>query len=470
MVVLTVLCVTPIMTMAYDEVTEISITVGFWGEDGYVKTKVSLSDLAGACGTHQELYTWINRGSSPGITEAEGIYISDVMDYCGIDSSAIYYYNFHTTDAATYANSNQQWTKDQLFGSRYSYAECFMTALGDYESDPEDYMAYPESHYTIDDFFDFKERKYTKEAWNNRYRVEPMLALKTRSTKWSSYVPASKLDFSHLNNGGRPILMFGQAGRNDITRDLMAQMVDSIHIWFNGHPDIDLESEDTSGKVGDAKQYHVSVDTPDDYLTEEVKKRLIVKSSNEDVAKADQDGNITITGKGTAQITVEYNSMTYDSITITGNADESGSGNGSGTSSGEGNGSSKGDSEDNGSGEGSMSDSKSSGKNASKGESSESAEKIQQVNRASAQQESSKTQTGSAGGAASGSGDDNVKVYKISEAEDTYIQSTISKKLIYALWAAGWSLLILGAVIETAYFRGQIYWADKMRRKYKHYE
>ena len=54
--------VVPIQSYAYDEVTEVSVTVGFWGDEEYVKDTVSLSTLASACGTHREIYTWISNG------------------------------------------------------------------------------------------------------------------------------------------------------------------------------------------------------------------------------------------------------------------------------------------------------------------------------------------------------------------------------------------------------------------------
>ncbi len=86
---------------AYDEVEDIKVTVGYWGGKDYVKKEVSLSELESACGVHQQVYTWINAGEAPGTTEAEGVYISDIMDYCGVNRSSVYYYNFYTVDAAT---------------------------------------------------------------------------------------------------------------------------------------------------------------------------------------------------------------------------------------------------------------------------------------------------------------------------------------------------------------------------------
>ena len=68
---------------AHDEVNDIKITVGYWGGKDYTKKEVSLSKLASSCGTCRRIYTWINAGNAPGVTEAEGIMLSDIMQYCG---------------------------------------------------------------------------------------------------------------------------------------------------------------------------------------------------------------------------------------------------------------------------------------------------------------------------------------------------------------------------------------------------
>lgn len=470
--------------LAYDEVNDISITVGYWGDTDYTKADVSLSELASACGTDRQVYTWINQGNNPGTTEAEGIYLDSILAYCGIDPSYVYYYNFQSTDSATYAYSNQQWTNDQLMSGRYTFRPCFETAIADFNTDRVDYMKNPERHYTIDDFFDFNDRKYKNEAWNQREEVWPMLALKTKSSSWQGYTPASSLDFSGLQSNGKPILMFGQAGKNDITRNLMVQMVKGIHIWYSGSPQIELKAEDTEGQVGDTKQAVLSVWTPDDFLTGQILGQVELKTSNGAVAEVAQDGTVTIKGEGTADITAVYHGKTYGSVTVTGRGEdtpedpEDGSGEGDGSSEGDGDGSSQGDGDKDGSGEGSGntksgkgdSDSSSKGSKVSDGGSKTSLSTDKSTAQAAAQrsgQAARAQRQGSAGGAASGSGDDHVKVYQISAADDVYVESRISPQMSKWLWAGGGASVGLGLLIEGLYFRGQVAWTRRAKRIYE---
>ncbi|MBQ6582970.1 MAG: hypothetical protein IJH77_03975 [Mogibacterium sp.] len=486
-------------TEAHDAVNSISISVGFWGDTGYVKKEVSLSELASACGTHREIYTWINAGDSPGTTEAEGIYLYDILDYCGINSGAVYTYNFYTTDAGTYANSNQQWTNSQLFGTRYTYRACFETALEDYNQDREDYLKNPEGHYTVDNIFDFSGKKYTDDAWNNREAVEPMLALKTKSSNWKGYTPASGLDFSGMDANGRPILVFGQTGRNDITRNLMAQMVTKVHIWYDGSPTITFEADELDGEIGEAGTYQVTVSTPDSFLSEKVLENLKVESSDSSVAEVLDDGTIRITGEGTAEITASYGGKVYGKVTATGKKPEEpeepevpadGSGTGTGTTTGEGTGSSTGANTGTGTGTGSVDkDAKGSGSSSSStkdtpkntprkpqnsGSHSVTTQKPATVTQSGTKpdtaQQQAATQQGSSGGAASGSGNSNIKVYEISAADDVYVESVIDERVRIAVWIAAILALIAGASAETWYYRGQIHWVQQAQKAYKKYE
>ena len=463
--------VIPLNAYAYDEVTEVSVTVGFWGEEEYVKDEISLSTLASACGTHREIYTWISNGSSPGTTEAEGIYILDILDYLGVDTGSVECLNFYTRDAATYTGSTQQWTTGQLFGSRYSFSDCFLAAVEDYNDDREDYMKNPESHYTINDIYDFSNKKYSNDAWNNRYRVEPMLALKTRSATWKGYTPASSLNFSGLASNGKPILIFGQAGKNDITRNLMAQMVTKIHVWYEGSPDIRLESTDTEGKVGDTKVYNLTIATPDDFLSEKVADKVKVESSDESIAKVNEDGTITITGEGSVQLNAVYNGKTYSSITITGKGEEDegeGSGEGSGSSEGSGDGSSSGANTGEGAGTGSdTNNSQGSGDSTSNQKKNNTSNKTNSVSLKNDNNTAKAQQQGSAGGAASGSGDNKIKVYTISEAEGVYVERETSKGVAITLILLGALSVGLGTVAEVFYFRSQVYWIEKAKRIYE---
>ena len=435
---------------------------------------MSLSTLASACGTHREIYTWISNGSSPGTTEAEGIYLLDILDYLEIDAGYIECFNFYTQDAATYTGSTQQWTTEQLLGSRYSFADCFLAAVEDYSQDREDYMRNPERHYTIDDIFDYSKKKYSDDAWNSRYTVEPMLALKTRSSTWKGYTPASNLNYSNMDSNGKPILIFGQSGRNDITRNLMAQMITKLHVWYSGSPDIQLEAQDTEGKVGDKKTYTLNVSTPDEFLSQKIAEQVEIKSSDDTVAKADKNGTVTITGEGTAQITATYKGQVYGSITYTGNGkaddeeEDNGSGNGSGSSEGSGGGSSSGANTGTGAGTGTdTNSSQGSGDSSSNHSRSNDSNKAKNISLATDKKAIEAQQKGSSGGAASGSGNSKIKVYTISEADDVYVERETDRHIALAVVLLGALAFGMGTVGEVFYFRSQVYWIEKAKRIYE---
>ena len=309
---------TAMLVYGYDAVEELSVTVGYWGGKEYTKKEVKLSELKKACGTYQEIYTWLDGNNNPGTIEAEGILIGDIMDYCGIDTGSVYYYNFYTVDSATYSNAMQQWTQDQLFGKRYTFKTSFQKAYEDYLEDKNDYARNPEAHYTIQDFFDFEKNTYANEAWSQREAAAPMLALKSKAAKWSGYTPPTKLDFSGMTDTGKPILLFGQAGKNDITRDLMAQMVNKVHIWFEGTPEITLEAPDLSDEIGSKTKTVVKVNTPDDYLSKSILDEIELVSSDPNVAEVDADGSIVIKGEGNAKISAIYNGTVYGSFSANG--------------------------------------------------------------------------------------------------------------------------------------------------------
>ncbi|MCU6763289.1 Bacterial Ig-like domain (group 2) [uncultured Roseburia sp.] len=336
----------------------VSITVGYWGGKEYTKKIVSMDELEANCGTNQVIYTWIDNLPAAGTTEAEGVYLRDVMDYAGIDMSSVLYYNFYTTDAGSYDGAWEQWSNDQLFGTRYSFASCFQQAVDDYLADPEDYRANPEAHYKVSDFIQDSDKRgeveYLQEAWDNRESVEPMLMLKGHSMRWNGDGIASYLDFTEMKSEERPCLMFGQKSRTDTGRSKMAKLVEKIHIWFDGYPTITSNSADLEGEIGSKQQVTATVQSPDEFLSQEIAKDLEWVSSDKDVAVVDADGNVTIVGEGTAKISAKYNGKAYFSVGVsgTGNGTEDGDGSGTGDGSGDGDGSGTGDGSGDGDGSG----------------------------------------------------------------------------------------------------------------------
>ena len=459
---------------AYDEVNDLSFTVGYWaGNKEYTKKKVSLSELASSCGTHREVYTWIANGSTLGSTEAEGIYLSDILEYAGIDRHSVFYYNFFTSDGSSYQGAAKQWQESQLFASRYSCADSLKKIVKDYNKDPSDFMENPERHYTLEKVFDYESKQFSSEAWDDRREVQPMLALRTKPAKWSGYAPASYLDFSGLGTSGKPVLIFGQAAPNEITRNLHAQMVNKVHIWFEGSPSITLKATDLKGKVGSKKKVTVQVDTPDDFLTQQIAKDVVLSSSNTKAAKVSSEGTVTFTGKGTAEIKATYDGKTYGTLTATGEGGsgsedsddpddqgndpddgdkpDNGDGNGTGTTSGDGDGSGSG---------------KNNGEGASTGEGDSNASgsgrgKISIDGTGTAKMQ------GSAGGAASGSGEDARKVFEISAADKELKESVAGSKLFKWIIIVAGIAVLCGITGQSVYYRSQIKWTERAKRTYE---
>ncbi|MBR6444796.1 MAG: hypothetical protein IKS63_05155, partial [Firmicutes bacterium] len=446
---------------AYDEVNRVSFTVGYWaGNKEYTNKEISLSELASACGTHQQIYTWIANGSTVGTTEAEGVYISDILEYVGIDRNSVYYYNFFTSDGSSYQGAAKQWQEGQLFGTRYSCAKAFKKIIKDYNKGGNDVVENPEKYYTLDNVYDYDNKRFSSDAWDNRSVVEPMLALRTKGSKWKGYTPASWLDFSGLGTAGKPILMFGQAQPNEITRNLHAQMVNKVHIWFEGSPTITLKATNLKGKVGSKKKLEVQVNTPDEYLTEQVIKDLSFSSSNKKAAKVSSDGTVTFTGEGAADISVEYDGKVYDTLTATGQGsgddpekpdepddpddpddpedDDNGDGNGSGTTSGDGDGNGG---SDHGSGS-----SSGAGDNNADGSSNGSISTDGKAN--------IKPQ-GSEAGEASGSGQKANKVYEISTSKEALAESIKGSKLFKWIMLLAAIAIICGGTGQAIYYRSQ---------------
>ena len=460
---------------AYDEVTSLSITVGYWGGTEYVKNEVSLTDLESALGTRRAVYTWINAGNTPGATEAEGIYLYDLMNYFGIDMNSVYYYNFYTVDGGSYDGAAKQWTYDQLFCPRYSYEDAFYQAIYDYQADPDDYMENPARHYTVNDFFDFASHSYTEDAWNNRKEVEPMLALRLRPSQWNGYIPASYLDFSSLTTTGKPVLLFGQAGTNDITRNLQAQMVYKIHIWFNGSPQITVDPTDLSGEIGASQGVMVQVSTPDSFLSQKVLEDLQYISSDDSIAQVDSNGTVTFRKEGNATITVMYAGQVVGTVGASGigngdddtSPDGGGSGDGSGSSDGSGSGSGSGSGKNSGTGTGTGSrNAQGSGASATSRRSAASTSKnASKASAASAQDGSG--QKGSAGGSASGGGGSNGPVYEISPAMEQLMESPVTNRLLrWVLLVVGLALLT-GAVVQAVNYNSEVSWVNRAKKVYE---
>ncbi len=327
-------------TFAYDDVTDVVITVGYWGDTKYEKADIFLETMESELPIHQEIYTWINSKPGCGTTAAEGVYLSDLLDYADINMEAVQSYNFFTMDGSGYAQIEKQWTNEDLFGDRYTFLSCFRRAIEecpDREDEDAwtDYIANPQNYFRISNFF--SNGSYLSTAWQEREEIEPMLALRINSVNWDTYPPEEDpFDFSRTVTTGMPELLFGQSTLDEKSRQYMAQMVCRIHIWYGGSPTIVSDTASLEGETGDTVQIGLQVTTPDDYLTQMVRQNITWTSDDESVATVDSYGNVTFVGEGEATVYASYGSIASVSVPVSAaeKTDDEGSGGDSGDESG----------------------------------------------------------------------------------------------------------------------------------------
>ena len=518
---------------AYDSVTELQITVGYFGDPVIAeKGSISLDELEDACGVHQEIYTIIKgqQSGTPATVEAEGIYMSDIIDYIeeeyDVDVSQVDWLNLPTQDAS-YAESTSSWSINDLLGTRFTMKEAFLQAVEEYEAaeDKEEYIRNWEGHYTVQNIFDFSNDCYTDEAWNRREPVYAMLALQKKSSTWSgnSYAPQSNLSFSGLDTNSTPTLFFGQASASEQTAFRQANLVRGINLQYSGTPDIRV-TESVEGEV-DTTETIVSVSTPDDDLTEVVRQKLVYESSDPDAVSVDENGNIKILKEGSASISVSYNGKIVGQTGVSGKAakepeepeepeepdkpsdkgDGSGSGDGSGDS-GSGGGSGNTDGQGNNSGNngggqsatgngasgdggstgtdrsglsGTESGGTSSGTGTSVSETDNAARSVVPTGGVASGQSTQQSalaaeREGAAGD--TGGGDNaetvpsNQKMYEITPNQQVFsaaVNGAVDNRLLKKALLVGLIAMVIGVFAESWYYRNQTMWVKRAKRIYE---
>ena len=298
----------------------LEITVGYEGGKAYTKQTISLDETTeNKIDMQKQIYTWIDETKSCGTTEAEGIYLTDLLKYAevkGTDSIKAYSFVMPQEDE-TEEYVVVDITDKELFEGesteRYTVSEAYRQALNDYNNcdDKDVYLNDPDNYYTIQDIYDasFGKKEYTESAWKLRNAVEPMLALRFRTDYWTAgQVPPTALKYDSLKDADGPVLLYGQASKNDINKTEKSQVITKIQIWFEGEPDISLTDKNLKGEVGSTGTVTVNVNAPDDTLKEKITSELKLQSSNESVATVDQTGKVSFKKKGSTIISVVYDS------------------------------------------------------------------------------------------------------------------------------------------------------------------
>lgn len=300
-----------------DAVTDtLSVYVGYYGGPYYCKHTYHWSDLddlyGGAMDTHKAAYTYYS-GTRAAVDSARGFYLSDFLQYAGVDMNSIASLDFYTKDHTT--GAYRTFTKYSLLDApRYYFPNL--------AASEDTGKLYPRNGGSL---------------WDGAQRVETMLALEDN---WEWDVEGS--NFTAPSTSSRFRLLFGQLTPKESMTSAAAKYVYAVYVTFSGTPQLTTKEPNLSLKVGSDYQMTVGVSAEDDLLTAYVKKNIRWRSSDSSVLSVDGGGKLAVKKAGTAVVTATFGKS---SVSVTVKVDGSGTvtagggtGNGTGSGSGAGNG------------------------------------------------------------------------------------------------------------------------------------
>ncbi|MDO4552263.1 MAG: Ig-like domain-containing protein [Bacillota bacterium] len=273
----------------------ISVYVGYTGGPYALKATYSWRDLddlyGGALPTVQEVYSYYG-GDWTAVDSARGIYLTDLLEYAGVDMSSVHSLAFYTDDQTSGAFTS--FTKAELLDRpRYYYPN-----LAANEETGEVYA------------------RNGGDVEEGAVQVQPMMALEDN---WEKNGIGE--NFSSLSPSSRFRLLFGQAEPTERRTSQAAKYVNSIYVTFHGVPVFGAESN-LDAKVGSDYQVTVNISAADSFLEQYIQENLVWSSNNTDVVEVDLYGNLTVKESGTAEITVSYGDVT-ETVSITVGGEES---------------------------------------------------------------------------------------------------------------------------------------------------
>ncbi|HWQ42093.1 MAG TPA: Ig-like domain-containing protein [Desulfosporosinus sp.] len=248
----------------------LTIKVGYYGEPYVIKKVFTLSDFNALPQVHQA-YTFIDAMPAVVIDSViKGVKLSDVLASAGIDINSVQIFNFWTNDINQKAY--QTLTKSFLYAPR-SYYPNLPTHW-----DEENALALPG-------------------AADGAVPVEPVLAA---IDNWRRFATAP--DFDDPDNSTRFRLMFGQVDTVTQTASRSAKWINAIEVQLGGTSPkgVSLDKSTVNLKVGSTFTLTANIEAADPTTD----KRVTWSSSDPTVAKVDENGQVTIVGQGTANITV----------------------------------------------------------------------------------------------------------------------------------------------------------------------
>lgn len=276
---------------------KLTISVGYFGGPYYQKAVFTEEQLR-ALGTVKADYTFIDNMPSVVIDHVEGVRLADVMDAAGIDINSIQSFNFWTNDKK--GGYYTSLTKSELIDTpRYCY-------------------------YSLPDNFDAETGTGNASAGDIKERVETVLAL---GDNWLRCIAGGEFgsDYMNLNTYTRYRLIYGQTDTHTRTANSSAKWIHTIEVTLGGTPTVSLSDSSLEGKVGSVLHTTASVKAADSAIPHTG--AVTWSSSDASVATVDENGNITITGEGSAVITASFGGASAQ-LTVNGSSDASDNTNG----------------------------------------------------------------------------------------------------------------------------------------------
>lgn len=268
----------------------LTISVGYFGGPYYQKAVFTEAQLR-ALGTVKADYTFIDNMPSVVIDHVEGVRLADVMDAAGIDINSIQSFNFWTNDKK--GGYYTSLTKSELIDTpRYCY-------------------------YSLPDNFDAETGTGNASAGDIKERVETVLAL---GDNWNRCIAGGEFgsDYMNLNTNTRYRLIYGQTDTHTRTANSSAKWIHTIEVTLGGSPTVSLSDSSLEGKVGSVLHTTASVKAADSAIPQTG--AVTWSSSDASVATVDENGNITITGEGSAVITASFGGASAQ-LTVNGSSD-----------------------------------------------------------------------------------------------------------------------------------------------------
>ena len=276
-------------------VDELTIKIGYygWSPSDYVEKAVFSASELYDMGCETGDYSYWDGSKRVAIDSSYGVPLSTILDAAGIDQSSIANLDFWTADSGDGAFTSFTW--QQLLGTkRYYFAN--LPACFYYDDD---------GNIVCDE----------DEAWNQAYRVYPMMALEENWT-WYEAGTEDAAGTDNLGTSNRFRLNFGQSSPTETRTFNSAKMVHTIYVMFSGTPQLTSDETNINAKVGSEHQLRITAAAVDEALEDMIQSNIEWSSSNPDVVEVDNEGNLTFKKEGTATIYATSGGATK-SFTIT---------------------------------------------------------------------------------------------------------------------------------------------------------